>query len=1117
LTDEAIWSVVDSNAIEDEGATWSVSYRSYPSGNWPSAWTYNPNTYTQNTYADDYLFSPAFNCQAGQTYELKFDALTTHPLDSNSLSVYLTTSPDVVSLSATPLLDHFQVKAENTIAKTIRFTASQTSAYYLVFHANNAPRVAVRAGKLQISSVEINPLANSDIALKSINNPLKGNLSKTTALSVNIQNAGVQAISSSTFTIAYKVNGSGFVSEVLRDVSIPVNGIYTHTFTQTSNFANPGKYEVQIYLSNLLAPLHENANDTLNLSMQNTLTTLPYRPSNGEVYKDHSEESLTWETQDANKDGVNWVISDYFSVSAFSKQMPWRSGIPLEIGSEPANKDFLYSRPLALKAGSQYELSYLRVGVDNYSYMPQKDYMNVYLAVQNSTDFKPVQLLLNDTITEVGKWSTTLKDKPLFSKTIRFSPSKDSIYSLCFESISKLSDNCGGVDVLEISLHELSPVNLALVSVTPPSAACELSSTENLQVTVKNEGVGTANNFTIHYQIDSLPEISQSYTSESISAGQSIQKTIPNVDLSRIAKMNIKIWLTAAADTIHTNDTLCVNAEKYEALFPPYAYTFNNDTANARWASFTGNASESKWSLNTHTSTAKFTYSANADDFLASPCLDLEAGVTYKISFEAQRADAQYIEQLQLLFGRKQKEITNYTALQTFAIEDETFVPLSVYFTPSVSGIHYFAFHALTDNGGGMEIRNVKLNQIKPIDLAIEEIVSPVSGELSKAETVSVRIRNKTSESVNHIPVYCQIEGTLLSGTLDTKLDSNEALLYTFATPVDLSARKNYTLKAYVDYPYDYQHANDTICKNIVSKLAKDVRLDSILNTLDVIYPNMPVPLSIQLSNLGFDTLQWVTVAYLIEGKAAVIDTIHVSLATGASTLYTFAQNLVFTQAQSYTVKVYTLLDQDGNTQNDTLSCNFNVVERPVYDAGVTSLVSPKEGKPISDESVIVKVKNFGNTNLTNIPIVYTLNDEKPVQETISAIAIGEEIEYSFAKKANLDQAKKYIIKAYTLLDNDANKSNDTTLGTIQKVSIEAISKESFRIFPNPCSHIVTLSLEKNIETIELFNSTGQRVFYKALQALNTYSISVADFPKGLYFVRVTTGKTPLIKKLIIE
>ncbi|MDR1682684.1 MAG: Ig-like domain-containing protein [Candidatus Symbiothrix sp.] len=139
---------------------------------------------------------------------------------------------------------------------------------------------------------------------------------------------------------------------------------------------------------------------------------------------------------------------------------------------------------------------------------------------------------------------------------------------------------------------------------------------------------------------------------------------------------------------------------------------------------------------------------------------------------------------------------------------------------------------------------------------------------------------------------------------------------------------------------------------------------------------------------------------------------------------------------EASTVIRYIILEGVGTFGNNLYVDNLHLELVVPYNAGVTAIVSPISGlNKSATETVTVKVKNFGTSELTSIPVKYQVNDGAVVSEEIASLAVGEEIEYPFTTKADLSAEATYVIKVYTDLAADVIPQNDTAkVSVVNKV-----------------------------------------------------------------------------------
>jgi hypothetical protein len=71
-------------------------------------------------------------------------------------------------------------------------------------------------------------------------------------------------------------------------------------------------------------------------------------------------------------------------------------------------------------------------------------------------------------------------------------------------------------------------------------------------------------------------------------------------------------------------------------------------------------------------------------------------------------------------------------------------------------------------------------------------------------------------------------------------------------------------------------------------------------------------------------------------------------------------------------------------------------------------------------------------------------------------------------------------------------------------------------MFPNPSNGVVTITSEMEIDLLEIYDTAGAKIWEQDREIEST-TVDLAPFSKGVYFVKVRTGNKTVIKKLIIH
>ena len=105
-----------------------------------------------------------------------------------------------------------------------------------------------------------------------------------------------------------------------------------------------------------------------------------------------------------------------------------------------------------------------------------------------------------------------------------------------------------------------------------------------------------------------------------------------------------------------------------------------------------------------------------------------------------------------------------------------------------------------------------------------------------------------------------------------------------------------------------------------------------------------------------------------------------------------------------------------------------------------------------------------------------------------------------------------YIHNGDLLYSNYSHGGNDciTPLMGIESI----VEDNSISIYPNPTNSEVNISSENIINSIEIFNSLGQRVYYSVVNSTEKI-IDISSFTNGVYILGVNTENGVIRKKII--
>ena len=120
----------------------------------------------------------------------------------------------------------------------------------------------------------------------------------------------------------------------------------------------------------------------------------------------------------------------------------------------------------------------------------------------------------------------------------------------------------------------------------------------------------------------------------------------------------------------------------------------------------------------------------------------------------------------------------------------------------------------------------------------------------------------------------------------------------------------------------------------------------------------------------------------------------------------------------------------NGDFYDDVAIDDVRIYEPLTNDIGVIAIESAPAGCGLGNETVTIKIKNYGLTAETGFDVVYALNSVAITPETISStVNPGDTLTYVFTTLANMSTPAVYTIDAWTDLTTDGDNNNDTLNG----------------------------------------------------------------------------------------
>jgi len=308
-----------------------------------------------------------------------------------------------------------------------------------------------------------------------------------------------------------------------------------------------------------------------------------------------------------------------------------------------------------------------------------------------------------------------------------------------------------------------------------------------------------------------------------------------------------------------------------------------------------------------------------------------------------------------------------------------------------------------------------------------------------------------------------------------------------------------------------------------------DAGIKTIISPVLVTNPGVPVTVSATIKNFGDGSLTSIPVEYIVNGGTPVTETWTGVLTAGNSTNYTFTTTYLPPSMSSYQLCVKTMLPNDTVTSNDQ-KCGLYYTSVAI-DAGITKIILPTGPMTFIDiaETVKATIKNFGDSSLTSIPVVYIVTDGAPVSETWTGLlAPGDSIDYTFTTMYFPPSMSSYQLCVKTAIQNDINYINNQKCKLYDtNLWIEEVTNNGIYLgqnYPNPFNDYTTINVnlaQPTTLSIEISNIIGQLIYTNNAGYVSAgkhrFVIDRSTLTPGMYFYTVKAGNNKITKKMMVQ
>ena len=483
-----------------------------------------------------------------------------------------------------------------------------------------------------------------------------------------------------------------------------------------------------------------------------------------------------------------------------------------------------------------------------------------------------------------------------------------------------------------------------------------------------------------------------------------------------------------------------------------------------------------------------------------------------------------------------------------------------------VQGFDFWFVGEFTRNSGGAwgtQIASWRLQSPSAIDLGTISLLSPVTGPLTATEAISAEVRNFGAETQTDFDVSYQINGGgIITEQFVGSLVSGQVGVMAFAATADMSAYGDYEITVFTSIPDDGWEMNDVYTTVVTHLFPQDIGVVGLISPVTDQFLTDNETVTVVVENFGTIDIATFDIQYVVNGGAPVVETVEDVLVAGATAEYTFATGVDMLAVGDYAFGVCTLLESDGNADNDCYSEVVTNVE-PFYCSGSADCAS------FNDAILRVRFNTIDNesecsenayADYTGISTTVNLNgeyvfgatvgypdhyitmwidlnnnftfedDEKfidamqvPIEgvETTTMVLIPAGIELgSYRMRVRTTWADDSPLDACA--DQDWGETEDYTVQIDEGANVSELDPFTFFVSQSIGGNEAYINLNgaQNDYEVMLLDASGRKVRYKSFTSsseLHKETIDTRYLVGGVYVVMVRSDQFRTAEKIIIQ